>query len=238
MQEASRQLEIARGWPYFAALFVVTFIAFWPSYFSPGLAASSRYAHLHAFTAALWMGMLIIQPWLIRTYRFELHRALGRVSYVLVPVIVICMLLLANYRLRTVKESDYPIQTYVLYLQISLAALFAVSFGLAMIYRCKAEVHARFMICTGLTLIDPVFARLFYLIHSGSAQYHQWLTYGLTDILFLILIIAERRNRSGRWVFPLMLIVFVIAQIPALLWLTNLEIWQSFAIWFRSIPLT
>ena len=182
--------------------------------------------------------MLIIQPWLIRTYRFELHRALGRVSYVLVPVIVICMLLLANYRLRTVKESDYPIQTYVLYLQISLAALFAVSFGLAMIYRCKAEVHARFMICTGLTLIDPVFARLFYLIHSGSAQYHQWLTYGLTDILFLILIIAERRNRSGRWVFPLMLIVFVIAQIPALLWLTNLEIWQSFAIWFRSIPLT
>ncbi len=238
MQETSRQVEISRGWPYFAALFVITFIAFWPSYFSPGLGASSVYAHLHASTAALWLGMLIIQPWLIRTYRFELHRALGRASYVLVPVIIICMLLLANYRLRTVSETDYPIQTYVLYLQVSLAALFAISFALAMIYRRKAEIHARFMICTGLTLIDPVFARLFYWIHPASAQYHQWLTYGLTDILFLLLIIAERRNRSGRWVFPLMLIVFVIAQAPALLWLTNLQIWQSFAIWFKSVPLT
>ena len=238
MQENSRQFDVARGWPYFAALFVITFLAFWPSYFSPGLGTSSVYTHLHASTAALWMCLLIIQPWLIRTYRFDLHRAIGVVSYVLVPVVLISMLLLANFRIRSASEANYPIQTYLLYLQLSLAIVFAISFALAMVYRRNSELHARFMVCTALTLIDPVFARLLFSIIPDAVQYHQWMTSGLTDLLLIFLIFAERRNRSGRWVFPLMLVVFVLAQLPALLWMTNLPIWQTFANWFRTVPLT
>lgn len=238
MQNAKLQFEVARGWSYFTALLVITFVAFWPSYFAPGIANSSRYVHFHAATAAAWMAMLIIQPWLIRTYRFDIHRALGRVAFILVPLVLAGMLLLANFRIRSVPESDFPGQTYVLYLQISLAAVFVTSFILAMVYRKNAELHARFMICTGLTLIDPVFARLFYWIHPNSFQLHQWLTFGLTDAILLLIIFAERRNTSARWALPVMLFVFVAAQLPALLWLTNSEMWQAFARWFQSIPLT
>ena len=238
MQETSRPFEIARGWAYFSALFAVTFLAFWPSYFSPGITASSRYIHFHAVTAALWMSLLIIQPWLIRTYRFDLHRAVGRVSYVLVPILLVSIILLANFRIRTVGANDFPIQTYVLYLQFFLGALFAVSFALAMVYRRDAETHARFMVCTGLTLIDPVFARLSFWMNPASAEYHQWLTFGLTDLVFLILIWFDRKNEPVRWVFRWMLAAFVLAQVPALMWLTNGEIWQAFATWFQSIPLT
>lgn len=238
MQAASRPFEIARGWAYFTTLFAVTFLAFWPSYFSPGVASSSRYVHFHAASAALWMSLLIIQPYLIRTYRFDMHRAIGRVSYVLVPLVLISMILLANFRIRTVAAGDYAIQTYVLYLQFFLAALFAVSFVLAMIYRRDADIHARFMVCTGLTLIDPIFARIFFWAHSASAEYHQWLTFGLTDMVFLILIWFDRKNAHTRWVFRLMLAVFILAQLPALLWLTNGEMWQAFARWFQALPLT
>lgn len=236
--QARSEIEMSRGWLYCAALFIVALIAFWPSYFSPGLAASSFYIHLHAVTATLWMLMLIAQPWLIRTFRFDLHRRIGTVSYFLVPIVIVSMLLLANNRIRTVAEDAYEIQTFVLYLQISLTVLFAICYAMAMLYRRDAEIHARFMICTGLTLIDPVFIRLFFWIHPGGVEYLQWFTYGLTDGLFLFLIWAERRNLRRVWVFPVMLLVFVLFQIPALFKWTNTPIWQSFARWFQSIPLT
>ena len=232
------QIDISRVWPFFAALLFIAFFAFWPTYFSPGLSASVSYVHFHAAAATVWMVMLISQPWLIRTYRYDLHRTLGWLALILVPVIVVSMLLLANFRIRTIAPENYHIQTYVLYLQISLASLFAASYVLAMLYRKVTEVHARFMICTGLTLIDPVFARLFFWIHPASVEMHQWLTYGLTDLVLVALILRERHNSKGRWVFPVMLAAFVLAQLPALFWWTNWPIWQGFAEWFRGLPLT
>lgn len=238
MQSISRPVDVSQLWPFFAALLVIAFFAFWPTYFSPGFGASVSYVHLHAATATLWMIALIAQPWLIRSHRYDLHRSIGRVSFLLVPVLIISMLLLASHRIRNVRLEDYPVQTYVLYLQFSLAAVFAAFYALAMIYRRRTEVHARFMVATGLTLIDPVFARLFFWIHPASVTFHQWLTYGLTDLLLIALIWRERENRNDRWVFPLVLCLFLIAQIPALLWWPNWPIWQSFAEWFRAVPLT
>ena len=238
MQSISRQVDVSQLWPFFAALLVIAFFAFWPTYFSPGLGASVSYVHLHAASATLWMISLILQPWLIRSHRYHLHRTIGRVSFILVPSLLVSMILLANFRIRNVRPEDYAIQTYVLYLQFSLAALFALSYGLAMLNRNKTDVHARFMVCTGLTLIDPVFARLIFWIHPASVEFHQWLTFGLTDVILIILIWRERRNPNARWVFPVMLGVFVVAQVPALLWWTNWAAWQSFAEWFRSVPLT
>lgn len=238
MQEAPKQFEAARSWPYLLALLIIAVLAFWPSYFSPGLGTSSVYIHLHAATAALWMCLLIIQPWLIRTYRFDLHKTIGRISYVLVPLVLLCILLLANFRIRTASEANYQIQTFILYLQVSLGVLFAACFVLAMVFRRDSEIHARFMICSALTLIDPIFARILFVIIPDLVQHHQWITNGITDLLFVLLIVAERRNRSARWVFPTMLAVFILAQIPALLLLTNWPIWQHFAEWFKNIPLT
>ncbi len=238
MATPASELSLDRSWPYVVALLLISLAAFWPTYFAVGLSSSSIYIHFHAITAALWMMLLIVQPFLVRRYRYDAHRTLGRVSYVLVPVLLASMLLLANYRLRSVPAEAYPMQTYVLFLQFSLGGLFALSFVLAMIYRREVEIHSRFMVCTGMTLIDPVFARLFFWIDPTTVQYHQFLTYGLTDLIFLILIFIERRSSRGRWVFPMMLGIFVLLQIPALLWLTEWPLWQSFARWFYSIPLT
>ena len=238
MPSSTSEYALDRIWPYVAVFLLITFAAFWPTYFAPGLSSSSFYVHFHAVTAALWMILLIVQPLLIGRYRFDLHRAVGRASYLLVPVLLVSMLLLAHYRLRSVPEDVYRLQTFVLYLQFSLAALFALSFALAMIYRKTAELHARFMVCTGLTLIDPVFARIFFWAHPATVDYHQFLTYGLTDLVFLILIFLERRSSRGRWVFPVMLLVFILVQVPALLWLTDWPVWQSIAKWFSSLPLT
>ena len=238
MQDVTRKLDPAYLVPFFAALLVIAVPAFWPTYFAPGFGASGGYVHLHAVSATLWMLMLISQPLLIRRYQFDLHRKLGTVSYVLAPLVVISMLLLANYRVRNVSAENYQVQTYVLFLQFSLAALFATSYGLAIWFRKQTDIHARFMVCTALTLIDPIFARLFFTIHPDSVIYHQWFTYGLTDIVFIVLIWFDRKNVAARSVFLTMLALFLALQIPALLWLTEWNVWQAFARWFQSLPLT
>lgn len=237
MQILSRPVEIARIWPFFLALLVIAILAFWPSYFGAGLLSQVGYTHFHAVVATIWMGMLIVQPWLIRKDNYTLHRRIGKASYVVAPVMTTSFVLLANYRIRIATAENYQIQTFILYLQVFLAVLFALSYILAVVYRDRTEIHARFMVCTGLTLIDPVFARILLFTMPVPIEYHQFLTFGLTDILFLILIFSERKNRVGRWVFPAMLVVFVALQIPAF-FVMNSPTWQAFAAWFRSIPLT
>jgi hypothetical protein len=119
-----------------------------------------------------------------------------------------------------------------------LAPVFVLSWALAMAYRKRMQLHARFMICTGLTLIDPVVVRLMLWIDHAPSWNYQWFTFLLTDFVLLLLIWLERKAHAGRWVFPLMLSVFALAQIPALFGLTGQAWWQGFAAWFAGLPLT
>lgn len=217
---------------------MIALIAFWPTYLSQAFSASSSYTHLHAVSAALWMLMLVAQPLTIRARRLAWHRLLGRVSYVLAPLVLISIVLLAHSRIRALTAEAYAIQTYVLYLQMSLAVLFGLSYALAIYKRRVVALHARFMVCTALTLIDPVVIRLMFWIDPMASWNYQWFTFGLTDLVLVVLIWLERRSRVGRAVFPAMLMVFVLLQLPALLGLTDAPVWQTFARWFAARPLT
>jgi hypothetical protein len=213
-------------------------VAYWPTYFSRVLSAD-HYTHLHASLAALWILMLAAQPTLVRMKRLALHRLLGAFSYVLAPLIVVSILLLAHSRIKGLGGEAYAIQTYILYLQVSLTALFGLSYALAIYQRRAVALHARFMLCTAFTLIDPVVIRLMFWAGSRTPTWnYQWVTFGLTDLVILALIFLERRAKSGRRVFPAMLAVFVLAQLPALFGLTNTGPWQAFARWFAALPLT
>jgi hypothetical protein len=229
----NRTLDLARSWKYFAAFFALALLAFWPTYLSQPR-SSSAYTHLHAATAAAWMILLVAQSWAIGAKRVALHRAFGKASYALAPVMIISILLLAHDRIAHAPADLYPLQTYILWLQISLAALFALSYGLAIWTRRSVARHSRFMVCTALTLVDPVVIRLMFWADPTPDWNYQWFTFGLTDLVFLVLIWLERNNRAGRMVFPAMLGVFILAQAPALLGFTLGPIWQGFARWYAG----
>jgi len=167
-----------------------------------------------------------------------LHRLLGRASYALAPLMLVSMVLLAHSRIRGLEGEAYGAQTYFLYLQLSLAVLFGISYALAIYWRRPMALHARFMVCTALTLIDPVVIRLLLWANPAPSWNYQWLTFGLTDAMFVVLIWLDRHSKAGRVVFPVMLGLFMIAQAPALFGLTNTRAWQTFARWFAALPLT
>jgi len=102
----------------------------------------------------------------------------------------------------------------------------------------RATPRPRFMVCTALTLIDPIVIRLMFRADPTPGWNYQWFTFGLTNLVLIALIVLDRHARVGRRVFPAMLVVFAIAQAPALFGLTNMAAWQAFARWFAALPLT
>lgn len=238
MSTISRGVDYSRSGIVFALFLALALLAFWPSYVSLPFARSSGYIHFHAATASLWMGLLIAQPLAIRARRFALHRLLGRASLVLAPLVLVSIVLLANSRIRMAEGPFYAIQTYILYLQISLAALFAVSWIGGLVTRRRMALHARFMACTAITLIDPIVVRLLLWRDSTPDWNYQWFTFAITDLVLLGLIWRERNATTGRGVFPAMLALFVLVQAPALTGWTQSPAWQGFARWFAAMPLT
>jgi len=231
-------LNYSRSYPYLATLLLFALLAFWPSYLALGPSGSNAYVHLHATTTILWMLMLIAQPMAVYHKRMDIHRAVGKASYILAPAVFISMLLLANHRINLAPPEFYPIQSYILYLQISLALVFALSYGLAIAYRHRTAWHARFMICTAITMIDPILARVSFWVAPETTINVQMVTFAITDLVLLTLIWLERNSKSGREVLPVMLVVFIIAQLPAVTGMTSSAAWQSFTSWFASLPLS
>lgn len=114
-QPRQRGLDFARSGPWFAGFLLLALIAFWPSYLSR-IGASTAYTHLHAVTAVLWMMMLVAQPAAIRVRRLDVHRGLGKISFGLVPLIVMSVVLLAHSRISGLTGPAFAgqSQSYVL----------------------------------------------------------------------------------------------------------------------------
>lgn len=215
-------------------LFLTSLLAFWPTYYSVFF-SSGFYIHLHVFFAALWFGMLIVQPCFIKSRRISLHRYIGKLSGFITPMVVISIILLAQNRLTATPESFYPFQTYILYLQLSLALVFAITYGLAIYFRKTMAIHSRYMVATSFTFIDPIFARLINIYIPDLASNSQWFTFGAINVLLIALSIMDRNNRKAKWVYPSLLLIYLVVEIPIFFNLTGMNWWQNFADWFGSV---
>ena len=233
---ASRAAEIAgyrNAAPFFALLLALAVPAFWPSYLHAEKVEADFHVHLHGAAMFLWSVMLIAQPWLIRAGKWKLHRQLGKASYVLAPLVAVSTLLLARYRLTQAYPPD---QLYFLYVQLGLLALFVAAYVQAIRHRKSAALHARYMVCTALTLVDPIVARLLYIGFGIEPPLMQALTYSMIDVTLAILWMRDRRMASNAFVFPGMLALFIVVEIPTFI-LPDLPAWQGFAKWFAGLPL-
>lgn len=218
---------------YFFALLLLAVAGFWPSYIQPKRFEADWHVHLHGVAMFLWILMLVTQATLMRAGARGAHRALGKTSYVLVPVIVASTLLLANYRMRSGLSKEF---IYFFYVQVSLLAVFLIAYGGAILNRMTPAVHMRFMACTALALVDPILARLLYNHFGIEPPLLQAITYGAVDLVLVALIIHDRIERHYAAVYQGMLVVFVAAQVPTFL-ITQKPWWVAFTKAFAQLPL-
>lgn len=218
---------------YFLGLLALAAAGFWPTYLAPPRIEGDWHVHLHGLAMFAWMGLLISQAWFVRSRRLALHRAVGRVSYGLVPVIVASTLLLAHYRMRQGLGIEL---LYFFYVQLSLLAVFVASYALAIANRRRPAVHARYMACVALTLVDPIVARILAFTFGTGFPVMQAATYGAVDAILLALIASDARAGLKPRVYPAMLAVFVATQLPTF-FLYRTAAWRTFTESFAALPL-
>jgi hypothetical protein len=184
--------------------------------------------HVHGALLMTWMVLLIVQPLLIQTGRAKLHREIGKVSYVLGPLIIIFLFLIgrgAYWReLNTTPRNEFYA---TMALDIRGFISFAILWSLAMIYRKDSPSHMRYMIATGILGIGPGIGRG--LQNSFGVSFGSALT--ITDSISLSIVtvllgydIYRKKNIRPS------LVVFAVFFISFLLWQwRDTSAWQSFA---------
>jgi uncharacterized membrane protein len=219
---------------WMALLLAATVPAFWPSYFAaPPFEADFLHVHLHGVAMFAWMALLLAQSALIRAGRRELHRALGKVSYLLVPVIVASTLLLAHYRLRQGPPSADLL--YFFCVQLGLMIAFVYAYLMAIIHRRAPALHMRYMAGTAIAVVDPILARLLAIYLGVNPPAMQVVTYALVLGLLAALAWRERGNAHAvAW--GKMFVVFAIALLPTFV-APQTAAWRGFAEAFARLPL-
>lgn len=229
---------MTRAMPFaMAGLFGLALIAFWPSYLAKPASATDALTHLHAGLMVVWFGLLIAQPLLIRAGYRAAHRALGRVSFVVVPLLVLVALAVVHLRAATMSDANFATEGHSFYLPLRSTVLFAVAYGLAMVHRGRMPLHARYMGCTAVALIDPVVARLigFNLPPLPEDSWYPVIGFALSDLVLIVL--WSRSALEGRRAYAVMLAWYVAFDLIGIAaWQSPL--WLAAVGWYRALPLT
>ena len=237
---AALEFYVPFRWPVglYLGLLALSGLAFWPKYLSRLDGAIDPYTHAHAILAVAWCSILIFQP-VLAARGLEWHRWVGRASWVIAPAFVTAALLLASQRFRTMDDLTFHREAASLFLPLSAVCLFAFSYAFGIYHRRQRQLHARFMLLTGLPMIDPVLGRVlfFYGPAFRNPLVYQAITFGITDVVILALLFLPRPSPRPLGSFGLPAAAFPVAH---MLWFTfaQTQLWVPIASWFRALPLT
>jgi hypothetical protein len=215
---------------YFIGLVAIVLLGFWKSYFSLlTIAVTNDYAfyfHFHAAMVSLWVVILIVQPILIRKKQLNAHRLIGKLCYLVMPLLLVSIFLMHNYIGKL-----FPGRADFMFVLGAGILPLSILFAIAIWKRHNVNVHARAMVSTGILFIEPAFIRFLFRLNTPPPVAHS-ITMAIISVLLITLIIVERKQQSGRWIFPLTLFMYLAAN--------NLHIktLNPFAEWLVQLPLT
>jgi hypothetical protein len=115
--------------------------------------------------------------------------------------------------------------------------ILATAFFIAIRYKKDYQLHARGMIVTGLAFIEPAFIRFAFRVISDPFVAYLTTIFTLY-VVFLLIIYCERKQAKARWVFPLIVGLYMIAHGMVLFDILYFPFWRDFVFWFSHVPLT
>lgn len=239
MQPTTARIRFDKSGYYFIVLLALIVAGFWNSYFSrffTGTNDYNFYFHFHALMMSLWVITLIVQPLLIRKKKLTLHRVIGRFTYVMMPVMLLSVLLILNSGMKGMPAEELTFSQVIFPFRDFLFLLFFFSIGV--IYRRKMQIHARAMIITGIVFIEPALFRfLGRAVFKGMGTTAFYVGLFLIFSLLITLIIMERKQKKGRWLFPVFLIVDLVVY-ALLIFEVPLSLFDPLVRWYAQLPLT
>jgi len=181
-----------KAWIWVLALLALTFVAFWPGYFSK-LPFKKVAHHYHAASAVLWMLLAIAQTWTIHHDRIALHRKVGLAIFLLFPFFLIAGIWVVHVEAGTVATDLTTVEGKQLaqfgFFDPLANGGFALLFWAGLKYRYKVHLHARYMLATLLFVVSPIGFRLLPMLIPAIAP-DEMFSYAMAGGNFLAFAIA------------------------------------------------
>ncbi len=228
-------------------LIPITFLGFYPSYFSKILSPMDNIYHVHAFFMVLWVAMAIVQPFLIQQKKTKLHRMIGKASYFIMPFVFITDYLVIRHtyyaQISSTTEKVAKGLSKLISEEILSKAAASIDVGLiyfawlftfyllAVINRKTVLFHATYMFAAILTILGPTVERLIYNVVAHLGMSYNFLAQNviLFFIPLLLLALCIFQKRKGYSIKPASVSVGIyIAGIVVFFFLPDTKFWQSF----------
>lgn len=230
---------------FFVLFFLLALWAFWPGYFGRLQTDLPARIHVHGISMTLWCLLLISQALLIRFRKQQLHKMMGRLSFILVPIILISGFHIGHASIAglNLSEGDYYSSIALIF---NALIVFGLLYGLAIYHRKKPMVHARYMIGTTFPMITPLTDRLIYnnfpfvmgFLPTIEGTPMVWLVgFFIADFALLSLVIWEWRHRK-QWNIFLVILVLLLAYHMSVTFFYRFSWWQSVGDWIMGLPLS
>ncbi len=175
--------------------------------------------HFHAWAMMGWVGLYLVQNALIFTDNVAVHRRLGWLSVVWVPVILLLGMLVTRWSLQTHGGPPFFDQNQFLISNPLHLCGFAAFVAWAVSVRRNTGWHRRLMYCAFALLTAPGIARL--LPGPLFIPYAWYIEAVLVPILFMLVGILADRRRYGRahpawfWCIGIAIAIQILADLIA-----------------------
>jgi len=221
------------GFLFATLVFGIVIWGFWPSFYGHPLSLKTNMHYVHATATTLWIMLLVTQPLLIRLNNRSLHKTMGKLTYLIFPLMIVTGWFLIQSRQHALTEVD-DFSYGFFYLIVQSTFVETLFYGLGLYYRKEPAMHGRWMLATAFPLLpaatDRLLGRIFY-ENPLAAQYTGW---AVADLVLVVLSIWDWRTHKKLNVFPIALVIMIIhhtdwyfvGQIPA---------WHHFADWFAAL---
>jgi hypothetical protein len=218
---------------WFLLLLVLIPLGFYKSYFSVLLEPKSSIVHIHFVLMSLWIAMLIIQPFLIKYKKIALHRLIGKVSYVILPLLLIAAWLMIRdsyyHFIAGAKDQylqglsqltdDQVLQNAAAYETIAFIYFvwLAVFYLLGILNRRTTAAHSRFMMAAGLAMtgpaVDRIFINVFGIESFPGGLPVETFSFIIVDAILVMLLIRDYRNKKPVKTLWICLVVYLLCQL-------------------------
>jgi hypothetical protein len=217
---------------------------FYQSYFVSLFVPRPSVIHIHFVLMMIWAVMLITQPLLVRYKKLVIHRTIGKISYVVMPLLLMTGFLLIRFvYYRELNNLNLQVSGHTLSspaalqkaadsVRIILFYLFWLGFFYfnAALSRRTTSVHARYMVAASLTMIGPTLERIFF--SFGIESFFgtipiEGLSYLLQDLILAGLLIYDYKNKKTTRTLWICLLVYMVGQF-LYFFVRGKDFWEAF----------
>lgn len=158
--------------------------------------------HFHVITIFCWFVMLVTQAILAKNGKLKLHSSIGKISYFLVPVILVGIILATNFGQLRQKNPELLGATFF------DGTMFLLFYILAIANKKNRTSHAQYMMLSAIPFMNPALGRA---VHFGFSLALEFLIFSM---LFLFAYFRKTPYRPfliaiGIYLLLLLIVMYV-----------------------------